>query len=139
MAGGSVPRDRACFSAAPHQARSSRRIFAAALVRWSRGCPSSPAGTEAVNSGHVSDATWARATDCGWSDEQLAEAFAYLGLTVFTAYFLNYAAADRPRRRYPWQPGPGGLPMARTPRDLAMACSIRCNVPIGDAWPNAPI
>jgi len=30
----------------------------------------------------------------GWSDEQLAEAFAYLGLTVFTSYFLNYAATE---------------------------------------------
>jgi alkylhydroperoxidase family enzyme len=46
----------------------------------------------AANSGHVSDATWARATGSGWNDEQLAEAFAYLGLTVFTSYFLNYAA-----------------------------------------------
>jgi alkylhydroperoxidase family enzyme len=48
----------------------------------------------AANSGHVSDATWARATGQGWSDEQLAETFAYLGLTVFTAYFLNYAATE---------------------------------------------
>jgi alkylhydroperoxidase family enzyme len=48
----------------------------------------------AANSGHVSDATWARAVGCGWSDEQLTEAFAYLGLTVFTAYFLNYAATE---------------------------------------------
>jgi hypothetical protein len=39
IAGGSVPRDRACFSVVPHQASSSRRISAAALVRWSRGCP----------------------------------------------------------------------------------------------------
>jgi hypothetical protein len=30
----------------------------------------------------------------GWSDEQLAEAFAYLGLAVYTSYFLNYAATD---------------------------------------------
>ena len=28
------------------------------------------------------------------SDEQLAEAFAYLSLTVFTAHFLNYAATE---------------------------------------------
>jgi hypothetical protein len=35
-----------------------------------------------------------RATGSGWSSEQLAEAFAYLGLTVFTAYFLNYAATE---------------------------------------------
>src|SRR6516164_9366826 len=48
----------------------------------------------AVNSGTVSDATWGRAVDAGWTDEQLTEAFAYLGLTVFTAYFLNYAQTD---------------------------------------------
>jgi hypothetical protein len=27
----------------------------------------------------------------GWDVEQLTEAFVYIGLTVFTAYFLNYA------------------------------------------------
>ena len=48
----------------------------------------------AANSGRVSDATWARAVTSGWNDEQLAEAFAYLGLTVFTSYFLNYAATE---------------------------------------------
>jgi alkylhydroperoxidase family enzyme len=48
----------------------------------------------AANSGHVSDAAWARATSSGWSDEQLAEAFAYLGVTVFTSYFLNYARTE---------------------------------------------
>jgi hypothetical protein len=32
-----------------------------------------------------------RASFC---NEQLAEAFAYLGLTVFTGYFLNYAQTD---------------------------------------------
>jgi hypothetical protein len=48
----------------------------------------------AASSGHVSDATWARAVGHGWSDEQLAEAFAYLGLAVYTSYFLNYAATD---------------------------------------------
>ena len=45
----------------------------------------------ATNAGQVSDATWAQAQQAGWNDEQLAEAFAYLGLTIFTAYFLNYA------------------------------------------------
>ncbi len=45
----------------------------------------------AANSGHVSDHAWARAAASGWSSEQLTEAFAYLGLTVFTSYFLNYA------------------------------------------------
>jgi hypothetical protein len=48
----------------------------------------------AANSGRVSDAAWARATSSGWSDEQLTEAFAYLGLTVFTSYFLNYARTE---------------------------------------------
>jgi len=57
----------------------------------------------AANSGHVSDRAWARAAASGWSSEQLTEAFAYLGLTVFTSYFLNYAGtvldipADIPR------------------------------------------
>jgi hypothetical protein len=44
-----------------------------------------------ANSGNVTDATWKAAQQAGWSDVQLAEAFAYLGLTVFTGYFLNYA------------------------------------------------
>lgn len=48
----------------------------------------------AANHGHVSDAAWARATGSGWEDGQLAEAFAYLGLSVFTGYFLNYAATE---------------------------------------------
>ena len=50
----------------------------------------------AGNSGSVTDATWQAARDSGWDDSQLAEAFAHLGLTVFTGYFLNYAqtAAD---------------------------------------------
>jgi hypothetical protein len=48
----------------------------------------------AANSGNVTDVTWKAAQQGGWSDEQLAEAFAYLGLTVFTGYFLNYAQTD---------------------------------------------
>jgi alkylhydroperoxidase family enzyme len=48
----------------------------------------------AANHGRVSDMTWDRAVASGWSGEQLAEAFAYLGLTVFTSYFLNYAATE---------------------------------------------
>ena len=48
----------------------------------------------AVNAGNVADAVWTAALDAGWNDEQLAEAFAYLGLTVFTAYFLNYAQTE---------------------------------------------
>jgi alkylhydroperoxidase family enzyme len=45
----------------------------------------------ARRAGQVSDAAWQWAADSGWSSEQLAEAFAYLALTVFAAYFLNYA------------------------------------------------
>jgi Carboxymuconolactone decarboxylase family len=48
----------------------------------------------AGKSGKVIDVTWKAARQNGWSDEQLAEAFAYLGLTVFTGYFLNYARTD---------------------------------------------
>jgi len=45
----------------------------------------------AANSGSVTDAAWKAAQEAGWSDAQLADAFAQLGLTVFTGYFLNYA------------------------------------------------
>jgi hypothetical protein len=48
----------------------------------------------AANSGNVTDVTWKAAQQGGWSDTQLAEAFAHLGLTVFTGYFLNYAQTD---------------------------------------------
>jgi hypothetical protein len=48
----------------------------------------------AANSGNVTDLTWKAAQQGGWSDAQLAEAFAQLGLTVFTGYFLNYAQTE---------------------------------------------
>jgi len=48
----------------------------------------------AAKSGNVTDVTWKSAQQAGWSDAQLAEAFAYIGLTVFTGYFLNYAQTD---------------------------------------------
>jgi hypothetical protein len=48
----------------------------------------------AANSGNVTDATWKAAQQAGWSDEQLTDAFAYIGATVFTGYFLNYAQTD---------------------------------------------
>jgi alkylhydroperoxidase family enzyme len=48
----------------------------------------------AAHSGKVTDAVWRAALQHGWSDTQLAEAFAYLGLTLFTGYFLNYAQTD---------------------------------------------
>ena len=51
-------------------------------------------GEAARDHGNVSDAAWDNATGHGWTGEQLAEAFGYLGLTVFTSYFLNYAATE---------------------------------------------
>ena len=48
----------------------------------------------AANSGNVTDDAWKAAQQGGWSDEQLSDAFAYLGATVFTAYFLNFAKTD---------------------------------------------
>jgi hypothetical protein len=48
----------------------------------------------AANSGNVTEGTWKAAQQGGWSDAQLAEAFAQLGLTVFTGYFLNYAQTE---------------------------------------------
>jgi hypothetical protein len=48
----------------------------------------------AANSGRVSDAAWGHAVAAGCTSDDLAEAFAYLGLTVFTAYFLNYAETE---------------------------------------------
>lgn len=48
----------------------------------------------AEHSGEVADSTWQAAQQAGWSDAALAEAFAYLGLTLFTGYFLNYARTE---------------------------------------------
>ena len=48
----------------------------------------------AANAGAVEDSTWKTAEAAGWNGEQLAEAFSYLGLTVFTGYFLNYAQTE---------------------------------------------
>jgi hypothetical protein len=48
----------------------------------------------AAHSGKVTDATWATALQSGWNDGQLTEAFAHLGLTLFTGYFLNYAQTN---------------------------------------------
>jgi alkylhydroperoxidase family enzyme len=59
----------------------------------------------AANSGRVRDATWEAAAGQGWDDTQLAEAFAYLGLTVFTSYFLNYAATELDVPAGPAHPG----------------------------------
>jgi len=48
----------------------------------------------AANSGNVTDVVWKAAQQAAGVMSKLAEAFAYLGLTVFTGYFLNYAQTD---------------------------------------------
>ena len=65
-------------------------------------------GEAAANSGRVRETTWQNATAQGWGDKQLAEAFAYLGLTVFTSYFLNYAATELDVPAGSALPGAGG-------------------------------
>ncbi|MGG6894894.1 MULTISPECIES: hypothetical protein [Rhizobium] len=75
----------------------------AEVAALQRGTPTSDAKCDtlvglvreaAANSANVPDVTWTAARQAGWNDEQLADAFAYLGATVFTAYFLNYAQTD---------------------------------------------
>src|SRR5579863_3309961 len=48
----------------------------------------------AAHSGNVTDGAWNAALLAGWSDQELADAFAYVGATMFTGYFLNYAQTD---------------------------------------------
>ncbi len=48
----------------------------------------------ASNSGNVADDTWKAAQQAGWNDEQLTDVFVYVGATMFTGYFLNYALTD---------------------------------------------
>jgi catechol 2,3-dioxygenase-like lactoylglutathione lyase family enzyme/alkylhydroperoxidase family enzyme len=45
----------------------------------------------AMNRGRVNEATWQTAVNVGWTDEQLAEAFAFIGLTQYVDSFVNYA------------------------------------------------
>ena len=72
----------------------------------------------ATRAGRVSDATWQQAADCGWTSEQMTEAFGYLALTVFTAYFVNYAQTPLD---LPAEPAPAvaGVAGARAGTDVA--------------------
>jgi hypothetical protein len=45
----------------------------------------------ARHAGRVGDAAWARALDAGWSVGELADAFSPVALTLFTAWFCNFA------------------------------------------------
>lgn len=46
------------------------------------------------NTGTVSDATWQAALDAGWSDTELADAFAAITLNIATSYFTHYAGTE---------------------------------------------
>jgi catechol 2,3-dioxygenase-like lactoylglutathione lyase family enzyme/alkylhydroperoxidase family enzyme len=48
----------------------------------------------AVNRGRVDESTWQTAINVGWTDEQLAEAFAFIGLTQYVDSFINYARTE---------------------------------------------
>src|SRR5215470_20369639 len=48
----------------------------------------------ATNKGHVDEPTWRTALDAGWTDAQLAEAFAFIGLAQYVDSFINYARTD---------------------------------------------
>ena len=45
----------------------------------------------AAHTGTVTDATWQAALDAGWSQQELAEAFAHIAANLFTNYFNHYA------------------------------------------------
>jgi uncharacterized peroxidase-related enzyme len=44
--------------------------------------------------GTVSDETWQAALDAGWSDAELADAFASVVANIFTNYFNHYVGTD---------------------------------------------
>jgi lactoylglutathione lyase len=48
----------------------------------------------ALNRGRVDEATWQTAVNVGWTDEQLAEAFAFIGLAQYVDTFINYARTE---------------------------------------------
>ncbi|MGH3907065.1 MAG: carboxymuconolactone decarboxylase family protein [Pseudonocardiaceae bacterium] len=48
----------------------------------------------AANLGEVSDATYQRAQQAGWNDEQLTELYAHVAVNMFTNYFNHYARTE---------------------------------------------
>lgn len=51
-------------------------------------------GWSAAATGEIKDAVWQSAGDWGWSDTQLAESFAYLGVVIFPAPFMRFAESE---------------------------------------------
>ena len=48
----------------------------------------------ATNHGHVNEPRWQTALDAGWTNAQLVEAFAVVGLAQYVDSFINYARTD---------------------------------------------
>jgi lactoylglutathione lyase len=48
----------------------------------------------ATNRGQLEERTWQTALDAGWTDAQLAEAFAFIGLAQYVDSFINFAETD---------------------------------------------
>lgn len=48
----------------------------------------------ASNIGTVSDVAWKQALEAGWTEQELAEAFAHLAANLFTNYFNHYAETE---------------------------------------------
>ena len=48
----------------------------------------------ALNRGRVDDATWQAACEAGWTETELAEAFAFVGLTQYVDAFANFAQTE---------------------------------------------
>src|SRR5262249_13835442 len=48
----------------------------------------------ALNHGRVEEATWQAARVAGWTEAELAEAFAFVGLTQYVDAFVNFARTD---------------------------------------------
>jgi hypothetical protein len=46
------------------------------------------------HAGQVSDETWARALERGWTTAQLTELFAFVAIVVYSAFFVNYAGTE---------------------------------------------
>jgi alkylhydroperoxidase family enzyme len=55
----------------------------------------------ALHKGYVDDATWQRAIDAGWTDEQLLEAFADVVRTLLTNYFNHFVGTEVDLPRVP--------------------------------------
>ncbi len=46
------------------------------------------------DTGFVTQTSWTNALDAGWSDVELAEAFAHLAANLYTNLFNHYAGTD---------------------------------------------